>query len=360
MNRLAVFLVSFSILALPALSQTYPDHTSLYVNDFADLIDPETESRIEDALQQVKADRGVEMTVVTINSRFDYGDSPAIEPFATGLFNYWGVGDANRNDGIMILVARQDRDIRIEPGKGYPARFDDRVKRVKRVKRVIDHHFIPYFRKDEYAAGIEAGVLETIKRTELVFGEDGTPTFSSRAKLIGKDFADHATSGGILTWFLGLVGLGGGAFGFRRYRRYRRRRCELCNRKMVLLSEEADDKYLSQGQQVEEAVKSKDYDVWYCEVDDHTQIIGHKSFFKTHAACQRCGFETVSTKRRTLVSATTTSTGKAEVDYTCHHCGDAFTEHVTIPKVTRSSSSSSSGSSFGGGSSSGGGASGSW
>lgn len=77
------------MLVLPCqiAAQGLPNHTSTFVNDFADLLDPETEARLTALLQQVKQDRGVEMTVVTINSRNDYGQYDAIEPFATALFN---------------------------------------------------------------------------------------------------------------------------------------------------------------------------------------------------------------------------------------------------------------------------------
>ncbi|MCP5073738.1 MAG: TPM domain-containing protein [Rhodobacteraceae bacterium] len=354
MRLIAITLFLVTFVFQPVAAQNYPNYTSVFVNDFADLLDPETEARVEAALQQVKQDRDVEMTVVTIQSRNDYGNAASIEEFATGLFNYWGVGDANRNDGIMVLVARTDRDMRIELGAGYPAIFDDRV------KRVIDHYFIPFFRRDEYAAGIEAGVLETIKRTKLVFSDTGKPTFASRLRLEGGNVVDTATSGGWLSWILGLLGVGGGGFGIRRYLRRRPRKCNLCNRKMRHLNETKDDFYLSQGQQVEEALKSKDYDVWYCIEDDHAEIIGYRNWFSFYSACKNCNFRTLDSKRTVITSATTSSEGIARVDYSCQNCKHEYSEKVIIPKKSKSSSSSSGGSSFGGGSSSGGGASGSW
>ncbi len=353
MHRLFSIFAILVFFGAQAMAQSYPDYTSVYVNDFADLLDPETEARIEQALQQVKADRGVEMTMVTIHSRTDYGNSPSIEDFATNLFNYWGVGDATRNDGIMVLVAKSDRDMRIELGAGYPAIFDDRV------KRVIDHHFIPFFRQDRYAEGIESGVVETIKRTKLEFTDAGKPTFSSRARLEGENALDIATSGGWVSWILGLLGLGGSAFGVLRHIRRRPRKCDLCNRKMRRLNETKDDFYLTQGQQVEEALESKDYDVWYCVEDDHTMILGYRNWFTFYSACKNCNFRTLHSERTVITSATTSSTGIARVDYNCRNCQHSYSEKVIIPKKSKSSSSSSS-SSFSGGSSSGGGASGSW
>ncbi len=352
--RILMFLF---ILALPlaATAQNYPAYQSTYINDFADLLPPDSEARVLAMLKAVREERGVEMTVVTVQSRLDYGPSPSIEAFATGLFNSWGVGNATRNDGIMILIAKQDRTMRIELGAGYPPTFDDRV------KRVIDHHFIPWFKQDDYANGIEAGVAETIKRTWLEFTDEGY-TASSRLKA-ERDYAiDNAKSGGLFAWIFGAVGLalsGYGLFGWRRWQRNRPRQCDLCGRKMTRLSEEDDDARLNQGQKVEESLKSKDYDVWYCRHDDNVLIEGYRKWFSGYAACDICGFRTLYSKRTAITAATTSNSGQARIDKTCRNCDYSDTDYVTIPMISKSSSSSSSGS-FGGGSSSGGGASGSW
>lgn len=352
----AMRILFFLIFLWPAqvTAQTYPDYTTTYVNDFAGLLGPASETRITDMLKSVRDDRGVEMTVVTINSRLDYGDSPSMEAFATGLFNAWGIGDAARNDGILILVIYSDREMRIELGAGYPPSFDDRV------KRVIDHHFIPWFKTGDYENGIEAGVAETIKRTKLD-GEDQSVSIGNSLRETGYTIRDSTSSGGLFAWIfgaLGLAGLGGGTFGIRRYLRNRPRICDICARKMARLNEQSDDAWLAHGQKVEESLQSKDYDVWYCRHDDHVLIEGYKSWFSSYSACPNCDYQTLHSNRTVLTSATTSSTGRARVDYNCRNCDHSYTEHVTIAKISKSSSSS--GSSFGGGASSGGGASGSW
>ncbi len=345
--------IILAIFPVALLAQSYPDHTSTFVNDFADLIDPETEARIVAELEAVREERGVEMTVVTIHSRKDYGNFGAIEPFATGLFNYWGVGDATRNDGIMVLVAVDDRDMRIELGDGYPDIFDDIV------KRVIDHHFLPYFKNDQYAEGIENGVIETIRRTKLDYTAEGL-TFGSRVRVEGSNIRDIILGGGIITWLVVVFGSIFGISGFRRYLRNKPRICNICDRQMERLSEVADDAHLDQGQLVEESLKSKDYDVWYCRNDDHVMIEGYRRWFSAYSACPSCNYRTLHSHRTVLNAATTSSTGSARIDYDCQNCDYTDTETVTIPMISKTSSSSSSGGSFGGGSSSGGGASGSW
>ncbi len=355
-NRILA-LCAFLWLPLALHAQGYPDYTSLFVNDFADIIDDQSEARLVTMLRTAKQERDLEITVVTINARSDYGQSSSIETFATGLFNAWGIGNADRNDGILILVAKADREMRIALGSGYPARYDDRA------KNVIDNFFLPFFKEDRYASGIEAGTKEVLKRFVLDYGDNNQPTLRSRLKNETVHIQDNARSGGVWAWILGALGLGGTGFGvqlWRRWMRLKARTCNICGRKMRRLAEFEDDQYLAQGQQVEEALKSVDYDVWYCPYDDHTQIEGYKGWFSSYSVCSKCNYTTMHSVRTTLTAATTSHSGKARVDYTCKNCNYAYEEMVTIPRITESSSSGGSSGGFGGGSSSGGGASGSW
>jgi len=357
-----------------ALAQGLPDYVSTTVNDFADLLTAEQEDRVKAALAGVRQARGVEMTVVTIERRSDYGDWPGIEPFATALFNKWGIGDRDRNDGIMVLVARSDREMRIELGAGYPPSFDHRM------KTVIDTVFIPWFRDGNYGEGIAAGVTEVIRRSvlepdDIVAFDPETPQPEPRLsdlelreraeaqRIAYETMRAQERRNAILIWTLVGGSVGGAGFGgwwLLHWRRYRPRHCPACSREMELLDEAADDRYLEHGQTVEERVKSKDYDVWLCPQDDTVVIEGYKKWFSGHSACSRCGYKTSQSHRTVLIAATTSSTGSARVRHECKNCGHTYTEMVTLPRKSKSSSSSSSGSSFSGGSSSGGGASGSW
>jgi uncharacterized protein len=146
-----------------ASAQDFPTAISPYVNDYADLIDPETEARIASELEQLRRERSVEMTVATISNRTDYGPDTGLEPFATALFNDWGIGKASLDNGILFLISSGDRETRIELGAGFPPEYDDRM------KTIIDHTIIPFFRQGQFSQGIESGVLEIIKRTDTAF-----------------------------------------------------------------------------------------------------------------------------------------------------------------------------------------------
>jgi len=327
-----------------------PGYRDVYVNDYAGLLDDEAIARVRQNLIELYDRTGIEMTVLTIGSLADYGHYAPIEPFATALFNAWGIGNAVRNDGVLVLVVPEDRVMRIEIGAGYDVDWNARM------QRVIDAGFLPYFRDGRYQDGIETGVTETIRT--LTGHLPGTYDDSTLRQ--GWDWILWRLSGlGDWLWAVIALPLAGAGLGLRRYLRLRPRPCPSCGTMMRRLGEEADDAHLDGGQRLEEFLKSVDYDVWLCDGCGHMDIHRYRNWFSNYGACPKCQYHTLSTTTEVLVAATKSSTGQKRLTYDCKNCGYHDTELRTIPKVTESSSGSGR-SSFGGGSSSGGGASGSW
>lgn len=341
-------LINTYVISALAKGFTYPEYDNIFVNDLANLLDTESEARIKGYLQEVGTN-GTQISLLTIQSLNSYNAGPAIEPFATALFNHWGVGDATRNDGVLILVAHSDRKMRIELGSGYPAFWN------REAKDVIDNAFIPYFKKDNYQGGIENGVLETIK---TITGEYP----SAESGLIASITRFFKYWWNKLGFWLLAIGAPIAAFvmkGLRHIWRMRPRSCRVCQHKMIRLDEQSDDEHIDGGQRLEEYLQSVDYDVWQCQNCNRLDIYRYVSFFTSYETCPQCNYKTVSVNTTVLEEATTSSTGLKQLDYECKQCDFTDTETRTIPRRS-SSSSGSGGSSFGGGSSSGGGASGSW
>lgn len=142
------------------------------------------------------------------------------------------------------------------------------------------------------------------------------------------------------------------------------RNCKQCEKQLMKLDEQADDKYLSKGQIAEEGLKSVDYDVWLCQDCQSNENYVYRNPATKYSACSKCSFIALHlSSSRTLRSATEYNTGLREEVKICKFCGHREVKQYTIPKVTKSSSSSgssSSGGSWGGGRSSGGGAGSSW
>lgn len=132
----------------------YPKPDSGYVTDLADLLSLDEEEQIEQWLWQTESRNGVEIAVVTINSISDYPGSAnqSIESFAHDLFNKYGIGNLPKNDGVLLLVAKNDRKARIELGKKY-SRLRDRD-----AEAIMQNVIVAHFKKQQYADGITDGV----------------------------------------------------------------------------------------------------------------------------------------------------------------------------------------------------------
>jgi uncharacterized protein len=140
-----------------------------FVLDVAGLLNPAQTQQIRELAERLLDDAAVPLIVVTLERKGDYGGgSMSIEEFARQLYDQWGIGhmtldDTQYNRGILLLVARSDREARIELGGGYGRRMD------KDAAWIMDNRIIPRFRADDYGAGIVAGsvALAQMARGEL-------------------------------------------------------------------------------------------------------------------------------------------------------------------------------------------------
>jgi uncharacterized protein len=132
----------------------YPKPDTGYVTDLADMLSREEEERIEQWLWRAEEEKGVEIAVVTINSLQDYPGTAndSIESFATELFNRYGIGNLPKNDGVLLLISRRDRKMRIELGKGWGRDRDAAA------AGIIARGIKPQFKAERYGDGITAGV----------------------------------------------------------------------------------------------------------------------------------------------------------------------------------------------------------
>ncbi|MDK8872934.1 TPM domain-containing protein [Paracoccus sp. SSJ] len=156
-----LFTLLWLALLAPAHAQTLPDWQDLRVNDFAGLLTPEDAQALDTALSTLDAQTGIEGTVVTLTDRARYGGTDGLEAFATRLFDHWGVGDGARNDGFMVLVLADDREARIELGRGYENDADILAQKIMR------NTMLPAFRDGRMSRGIRDGtqaVIELIAR----------------------------------------------------------------------------------------------------------------------------------------------------------------------------------------------------
>lgn len=213
-RALAVFLT----LAVPVAAQDQPSAlpapASDGLSDFAEVLTPTEAGRISRLLEVTRAETGVQMVVVTLPAIEAFGgEGMRLDAYAKALFNAWGVGEAERNDGILMLVVTDQREVRIALGAGYDAVYDGRA------ARVLSTSVLPELREGRLAAGIEAGI--TASRDRLI-----TPFLEGRPVTLTEGFRDEETSA--LPWVAGLGGVAG-LIGFGLWRNARARRtCPSC------------------------------------------------------------------------------------------------------------------------------------
>jgi len=149
LKKKILFLLSVLVAVTAAALQAepaYPQAQEKYVNDFAGILTSTDRATIGEMLKNLEKQTGIEMTIVTIKTVSDYstGD-PDIETFSTNLFNSWGVGRKKDNNGIMMLVSRDDRRMRIELGEGYGFVYDAAM------QQVIEKTMLPFFKGGYYS-----------------------------------------------------------------------------------------------------------------------------------------------------------------------------------------------------------------
>ena len=140
----------------PAPSDAFPffSNDGGRVRDQANILSPATERSLKAKLDKAEAQWGQQMAVVTVPSLEGY----TIEDYSIGYARAWGLGDKDRNDGLMLLVAPNERKVRIEVGKGIERSFTDLY-----AKSVINM-MLPYFRQGDFDAAVSTGVDELVIR----------------------------------------------------------------------------------------------------------------------------------------------------------------------------------------------------
>jgi uncharacterized protein len=136
--------------ALPAVAAVdYPQLTG-FVTDDADMIDPVYESKITELAKKIEGATTVEIAVVTVESL----EGESKEVYAVKLFEQAGIGKKDKDNGLLILVAKQERKYRFEVGYGLEGVITDSMK-----VNIGDRIITPNFRNGEYGKGIYESML---------------------------------------------------------------------------------------------------------------------------------------------------------------------------------------------------------
>lgn len=185
---------------------TFPSPNG-FVNDFENIIDDSAQNELESKLVALRDSYGVEVVVVTTNNFND----DTIEGFANDLYDLWKIN----SNGLLFIVSKEQREVRIEVGYDQEAVFTD-----ARTGTILDQFVVPQLAEDDFTGGISAGVDQIITiisgNTEIVDSYDNT----EKADIWDMVFGFGCFGGIIIVewlarsrswWQGGVLGLIGGA-----------------------------------------------------------------------------------------------------------------------------------------------------
>jgi uncharacterized protein len=197
------------LLAVPVWAQTFPALSGRVV-DAANILAPDQEAALTAKLAALEQQTTRQLVIATIpdlegNDIADYGYR---------LGDFWKIGQKGENNGMILLVAPQERRVRIEVGPGLEGIMPDVL-----ASRIVRGAILPQFKAGNYAAGIDAGTDQIIALIKLPPGE-----VAQRARQAGKSKQNGPDLGAILFWIFiflfFILPIIRGVFGGRRGRRF--------------------------------------------------------------------------------------------------------------------------------------------
>lgn len=361
-----------------------------YVANPDGVLAPETVQELNALCTRLNTNTGVELAIVAIDE-FDE-DRYTAYGFALSLFNFWGIGSGEQNTGVLVFLARQNRDIQIITGDGVASMLTDGM-----CGELLDNN-LDYFAADNFDAGMvnlcidmEDFLMLDVNRAELMLGWVPEDTIISDVLswwvIIGfiililmawlgykrlhgapgqpeenvlKRAEDAQMGMGCLCWFFPIPMLFLWLFYkfFPKHAVVKPMKCKKCGHVM-----ESVPMDLSKTQLKEQELHVFAFAKWHCPecgAEESVKSDGRDKY-KYHK-CPSCGGLTSEvTERKTLRYATEFHEGERRDTYTCRCCGEVRQEKVRLAKKSILLGGSSGGSgggsgSWGGGSSSGGGA----
>lgn len=378
------------------------DRTKFLSNPDA-IISPRAQSAADSIMGDIWRKSTAEIVAVVIDSISGVDDP---DTFVTNLFETWGIGKKDNDNGLLLFVSIKDRVAVIRTGYGMEGTVPDIV-----AGSIIRHDLTPYFKQGDYDTGVlnSLASLHTIitnpeaaeelkskyANDEDVFADDEAWTFylytgvfclaagllfiilsyyknRRNPELLWSTLSACRLPFIIVTIFFIGIPLPSLLVLLLLLRKIRKGpfHCKQCSGKMHRLDTSADWRFLNPQQLTERRLNSVEHEVWECSDCGNVEVKSYKNPNTVYRPCKLCG--TVASHQiynRTIVPPTTLSTGTGELAYKCEHCGHIDRQRYQIARKTPvvviggggfGGGGGFSGGSFGGGHTGGGGASGHW
>ena len=190
-HTIAALLLALFALAAPATAQTFPQNNGSPVVDQAGILTPEQQADLKSKSQALYTQTGRAFAVATVKSLEGY----PVEDYAYRLGRAWGLGEKEKDNGVLLLVAPNDRKVSIATGYGAGAYMTDAMSGI-----IIREDILPHFKQSppDYGGGIEAGADAIIKQMSL--SPDDAEKNIAAAQQAQKQ-RQHSSGGGLPIFF---------------------------------------------------------------------------------------------------------------------------------------------------------------
>ena len=191
--------MSAQVWTVKSVPNTRLESNLIHVSDPDGILSDSCEQLINTSLDAIRDQADV--FIVALNS---IGDAD-IDVFANELFNYWGIGDAETDNGVLILLAKEQHDLKIETGYGAEAILTDAL-----CQRIFEDYMVPFFKEDDYQSGLCSAVTQILQVYGGTVPDGLITTLPSRGTGGGGDEEEAPLSFvilGLLMFFMPIVGL---------------------------------------------------------------------------------------------------------------------------------------------------------
>ena len=187
-RRLLFALLLAFLVTGPATAQTFPALTGRVVDD-AGILPPEVEAQLTAKLEALEKQSQRQLVVVTLPSLQGY----EISDYGYQLGRSWGIGSKERNDGAMLIVAPNERKVRIEVGYGLEPVLTDGMSFL-----IINNAILPRFKAGDLPGGIVAGTDAIVQ--QITLPEDEARALAAKADQQQQEAEDEGFPVGMLIW----------------------------------------------------------------------------------------------------------------------------------------------------------------
>ncbi len=158
------FIVIAFVFVLPIFALSIPDHPGSYVNDYAHILSPDVNKQLASKLKVFDDETSNQIVVATFNSL----EGESLEDFSVRLAQKWKAGNKEKDNGVLLLVFKDDRKVRIEVGYGLEGALTDAL-----CSQIIRNEIVPSFKGGSFDNGIISGVDAIIKATKGEYTNSG-------------------------------------------------------------------------------------------------------------------------------------------------------------------------------------------